>query len=126
MTAPVDQTKDGTTLNLVTATLVEQTLTVPATLDTEFGFRLVVHGAPAGKLVNLRVVSLYPPTTDEITGKTTTQDEVPLQVGLEDSKDAGVYLKLDKRSDLVPGTWTIQLFDHDKKLLEKTFTLVKP
>ena len=88
--------------------------------------QFVVHGSPSGKKVKLRVVNLYPPRTDETTGQTTTQQSFDIEVGLEDSKDGGVFSKLDKRSDLVPGTWTIQIFDHDKKLLEKTFTLAKP
>ena len=110
----------------MTARLVEQTLTIPATLNTQLGLQFVIHGSPSGKQVKLRVVSLYPPTTDETTGKTTTQDEVALEVALENGKDAQMLLKLDKQSDLVPGTWTFQVFDHDKKLLEKSFTLVKP
>ena len=110
----------------MTAHLVEQTSTIPATPNMQFGFQFVIHGSPNGKQVKLRVVSLHPPTTDETTGKITTQDEVALQVALENSKDAEVLLKLDKLSDLVPGTWTFQVFDHDKKLLEKSFTLVKP
>ena len=120
------ETKAGAPVVYVTPQLIEQTLMIPATLDTQFGFQFVVHGAPKGKQVKLREVFLYPPTTDEITGKTTTQDEIPIQVGIEDGEAVGVLCKLNKRSDLVPGTWTIQVYDHDKKLLEKVFTMVKP
>lgn len=120
------KTNAGNAVESVAQQLLERTQIIPARLGTRFGYEFIVHGAPKGKQVKLRMVFLTPPITDEITGKTTSEDGAELKIGLEESKDVGVYIRLDKKSDLVPGTWAIQIFDHDKKLLEKAFTMVRP
>ena len=116
----------GTPVQIETTQLIKQTDQIPAVLNTHFGIQFVIHGTPKCKLVELRQVMLFPPTPDSKTGKITMRDEVLVKIGLEDDKDVGAYLTLDSPADLVPGSWTFQIFDHDKKLLEKTFTVVKP
>lgn len=106
--------------------LEKQTQTVPATLNTRFGFRFIIRGNSKGKLVKIKQVILCPPVTDMDTGKVLTRMEEDGAVGLDDQSDVGLFYAFDSPSELVPGPWTLQIFDHDKKLLEKTFDVVKP
>ena len=62
--------------------------------------------------------------TNATTGQTYTRFEANISVPLED-KDAAMYYDLTHPWEVVPGKWTFQIFDNDKKLLEEDFSLVQ-
>jgi hypothetical protein len=62
--------------------------------------------------------------TNAASGKTFTQYEALIRVKTDD-KSAGMYYDFVEPWELVPGKWTFQIFDRDKKLLEKAFAVVK-
>lgn len=107
-----------------TSKLINETQIIPAKVGTTFGFRFVIHGNPKGQRTNLRSVFSFPPMTNATTGQTYTRFEANISVPLED-KDAAMYYDLTHPWEVVPGKWTFQIFDNDKKLLEEDFSLVQ-
>lgn len=105
---------------------VSDATTVPARKGVNFGFEYRLTGVVRGLPVPIRHVVVFP------------------EGGLRDPKDAKVvarrqyffdatvgnlYLRgydLKEDWELVPGIWTLQVWYFEKKLAEKTFTLIKP
>jgi hypothetical protein len=105
--------------------LAEQTLTVKAQLGVHFGFRYNVIGSPADAPVDLRIVLVYPPgglhnpdVPHPIYGA-----EFPShrKIG-EQSVYAGITF--GHEWGLVPGPWSVELWQGDRKLASQTFTVV--
>jgi len=116
---------DSPTSQVLTQTtkLISATQMIPAKIGTTFGFHFIIHGNPKGVRANLRAVFLFPPMTNATTGQAYTRFEANITAPLEDN-NAAMYYDLTHTWEVVPGKWTFQIFDHDKKLLEEEFTLV--
>ena len=56
-------------------------------------------------------------------GKTAIQDEFPLSSTIGSTTS---YFCFTVKWGLVPGTWTLQLWDKDRKYAEQKFTMVQP
>jgi hypothetical protein len=103
---------------------VLQTDKIAATVGTRFGFEYVIQGSPAGDKVDIRVKYLHPAMTNPVSGKKyESQDIVTAQRTIGSPELIGYVF--DEAWEIVPGEWTIQLFDGDKKLAEKTFQVMK-
>jgi hypothetical protein len=106
---------------------VKRTRTVPAKLGVRFGFGFVVAGSPTGAKVTLRKVTRFPPP-----GLRSPAAKEPLKVSEVSltrtiGREAGyVDYGFDDPWELVPGTWTIELWHGDRKLATQSFTVVKP
>jgi hypothetical protein len=105
---------------------LETARTIIAQLGTQFGFRYRVVGTPNGAPVALRVVAKFPPPG--VMGKNNPKpvfvdDYVDLAfVGREDF----LTWTFEKRTDLVPGIWTFEIWSGDRKLAEEKFNIVLP
>jgi hypothetical protein len=100
------------------------TTTVPAQIGVHFGFRYRIVGKPAGQLIEIKKVTIYPeggarpPQSAQPRQKT----EYTLTRKIGDSSYTDY--SLDEPWELVPGKWTIQLWYGDRKLVEQSFTLI--
>jgi hypothetical protein len=104
--------------------LVEATNTIPVQLGVKFGFRFTLLGTPQDARVTIRQVTIYP-SKGVISPKKgmlrTNAFESTLQIGMS-GQFAGY--DVDDPWELVPGIWTIQLWIGDRKLAERSFTVV--
>jgi hypothetical protein len=104
----------------------ETTLTVPARLGVQFGVRFWVYGTPDGAKVTLRRVWLFPdpglksPAVGAPIHRRERTETVTIGAG-----DFTTY-GFDDTWELVPGEWTLEYWDGERKLLSETFTVVKP
>ena len=107
--------------------LEQQTRIVPLRKGVHFGFRYTIAGSPVGAPVQLRMVTLYPPG-----GLHNPSAHAPIQrsefamtrkIGEGYSSYHGVALDFDWA--LVPGDWTLEIWNGDRRLASQVFTLVK-
>jgi len=118
----IDQGSDG----VMTATAskishLETTSVIPAKRCVNFGFRFRVEGPPEGSRLTFVThfpVEVTPPGASRaISSHSKTRVLVP-----------GIHFQsygLDFDWEVMPGQWTFELFDGDRKLAEKSFLLDK-
>jgi uncharacterized protein DUF3859 len=96
---------------------------VTAPVGTSFGVRFVVVGAPRNADVTLRSVWKIPPPgfTDPQRGKAYTESasNMPAQIGMTYLSAYG----FNEAWEIVPGVWTLQVWQGDRNLLEHEFTI---
>ena len=102
------------------------TTNVPAQIGVRFGFEYKVVGKPAGKIVSLKKVTVFPP--EGLRSPTVAQ---PLQhsditVTPKIGEKTYVGYRFDDPWELVPGPWRIELWDGDRKVAERIFTVTAP
>jgi hypothetical protein len=118
-------TATGTVRELTNIRHAETTTTVPAQLGVRFGFRFTVVGAPAGAVVPLHYITIFPPpgmrnpATQVI--KTQSEYDSSAAIGVTSYKDYG----LDNDWEIVPGVWTFQVRCEGRLLAEQKFSVVK-
>jgi hypothetical protein len=117
-------TASGRSQEVSNVQLVKSTTTVLARLGAKFGFRFQLVGHN-GEFVNLQRVTrvpspgIYNPETGGVT--LTSVSSLERKVG-------GTYYAgygLDDEWEIVPGTWTLELWDGDRKLASQSFNVVK-
>ncbi len=104
---------------------VSVTKNISIKLGTVFGVQVHIIGKPAGANVPIRIIWRYPEPglKSPTTGTTKFSDEYT------DSRRIGAspifYWKLGEEWVLVPGIWTLELWQGDRKLLAQEFVLTK-
>lgn len=105
---------------------VRTTTTIPAQIGTDFGFRYRIVGKPQGARVNLKFITLIPAPgiRNPTTGNTTVRGEYSRErtLGEETTRIYG----FDYDWEIVPGSWTLEIWQGDRKLASRAFTVVKP
>jgi len=102
--------------------LVAVTNFIPAQLGIKFGFRYRIVGQTPGAPVAIKTVMLFPsaglisPTEGRIHSLSISTTE---RVG----RLKAIAYRIDEPWQLVPGTWTIQLWAGSQKLAEQAFTV---
>jgi hypothetical protein len=101
------------------------TRTVPAQQGVRFGFRFVVVGAPAGTVVPLHMVTIFPPPglTNPATQQRKAQSEYDTSAAIGTTSYKGYNFTNDWEA--APGIWTMQIWYQGRKLAEQTFTVVR-
>lgn len=106
---------------------LQATRDVPAQIGVRFGFRFKVVGAPNGAKVSLKKITIFPPgglqTPDSSQTISRTEDIITATVGDEATYTA---YKFDDPWELKLGSWTIELWDGDRRLATQNFTVYKP
>lgn len=102
--------------------LEKQTDQIPAKLGQKFGFRFTL--SEKEKKRALKFVWLYPEMKNPNTGQISTGAEGPGKYS-GDGVPVLMFYNLSHPWELVPGKWTFQVFDGDRLLVEKKFTVVK-
>ena len=104
---------------------LESTTTIPARIGISFGVRYKIVGEPDNAEVTLRkVISFPPPGLQPSRGKIMPQSESKVETMIGETA-ADLYT-LEDNFELVPGVWTVELWDGERKLLTQSFTLEKP
>jgi Domain of unknown function (DUF3859) len=105
--------------------LVTATDTMPARLGVNFGFRYQIIGNN-GATVTLKKVTLIPQPgiQNPKTGDTKIRGEISFERVVGGKYYTG--FGFDDSWEVVPGIWTIELWDGDRKLASQSFNLVKP
>lgn len=105
--------------------IVSVTKNISIKVGTVFGVQVHIIGKPAGAKAPIRVIWRYPEPgiKSPTTGTTKFSDEYA------DSRPIGAspvfYWKLGDEWVLVPGIWTLELWQGDRKLLAQDFVLTK-
>jgi hypothetical protein len=103
---------------------LESRTIIPAQIGTTFGVRYKVIGTPEDADVTIRmIISFPPPGLQPSPGKFVSRDESVETTRIGDT--VGALYTLDDSFELVPGIWTFELWDGDRKLLTRSFTLEK-
>jgi len=113
------------TLQSVDYKFVSKTTSVKARRGVGFGIEYRLLGAPKDAKVPLRSVTIFPAggLRNPKTGETFERNEY-----IEEKEIGAVLLKgytLDDDWEVVPGTWTFQVWFGDRMLAEKIFTLTE-
>ena len=106
--------------------LVKSTTTIPGRLHARFGFKFKVSGSPAGAVVTLDCVTRFPPQgiTHPKTGQVHHEDRFKATVPVGKVGYAGYFV--GRPWEIVPGTWTFELWYEGRKLAEQQFTMLAP
>jgi len=106
--------------------LVEKTSTVIAQMGGGFGIRYRLTGLPRGTVGLLTIVIKYPAPGILADGGSVpfTEDEYTELVAL--SGNRFYTWSFDRRTDLVPGIWTFEVWVGGKKLCEQKFNVILP
>lgn len=99
---------------------VDEQNTVPGVLGMAFGFAFTVK---ADQDLSLTARYIHPALANPLTQEIKTVHETSLQVpaGASDL----VSWVFTKEWEIVPGEWTLQLYENDSKLAEKKFTVTE-
>lgn len=104
---------------------VRTTRTIPGRLGIHFGFHYVLVGQPADADVTVKVVDLFPspgirdPSTRVV--RRSSYYEYPARIG----SLAGQIYGFENTWEIIPGTWSFQIWYQGRKLAEQHFTVVK-
>jgi hypothetical protein len=100
---------------------------IPAILNTRFGFGYVLMGSPANAVAKMRHVRNFPAggIVNPKTGQRYFKEQVELNLGVS-QKDLFIGYLFEENFTLVPGVWHFEVWNGNRKLLEKRFTVYKP
>jgi hypothetical protein len=100
------------------------TTTIPLQKDMQFGYRYKIVGQPDGAQVDIKLVTNYPAPglRSPSSQKPVTRAERIRQRLIGETSVTTYTLEDD--FELVPGVWTFEIYDGNRKLVTKTFTLV--
>lgn len=107
-------------------THLQTTRTIAAQIGARFGFRYRVTGTQPGVYAPLKMVWKFPPPG--IVGSDPAhrvQREV-VDFDATSNDNYVITMSLESPSDLVPGTWTLEIWSGDKKLTEQNFEILPP
>jgi hypothetical protein len=105
-----------------TVKLKERTTIIPAVLGTSFGITLKLKGTPAGERVNCWTRWIHPKLTNPETKQSSEREEAPSRYPIGEVISTGYTF--GHPWELVPGTWTVQVFWDWKLVAEKTFNVI--
>jgi hypothetical protein len=122
---PAPGTSTGQVTFISNLQLAEATRTIPARLGVRFGFRFDVIGEPEGKTVTLHAVTIFPPPG--LKNPALPQPKARSDYNLTATLGTQSYrtYTFDSDWEVVPGVWTMQLWDADRMVAEERFTVVR-
>jgi hypothetical protein len=99
--------------------------TIPAQIGTTFGFRYKVIGKPDDAPVDLRQIVIFPPPgiVPSPSSKPIAQDEFALHTKIGQTSYASYTL--EDSFELVPGSWTVEIWHGNRKLATQSFKVIK-
>src|SRR6476659_3315497 len=95
--------------------LISATTTIQPKIGMEFGFQYLVVGKPQGQTVTLRSVTLHPRPGLRLPGTGNSIMRGESDVTTEIGAIAYRGYRFDQEWELVPGTWTFELWDGQRK-----------
>ncbi len=121
---PDANTAEGVRHTVGNISLQSRTETIPARLGVGFGFHYTITGAPNGAQVQIRFVNRFPDPglKNPTTGETTHIEEYSSNATVGNEMYKGWHF--DHDYELVPGTWTFEIWYGNRKLGEQSFNVV--
>jgi hypothetical protein len=106
--------------------LLQKATRIDAKIGTHFGFRYRIIGQPDNGEADITFVTVPPAPglRNPKTGKVSTREEYSAAVMFNETGYAGY--SFDEDWEIVPGTWTFELWDRERKLASQRFEIVKP
>jgi hypothetical protein len=100
---------------------------IPAILNTRFGIGYVLDGTPADGVARIRHVHTFPPggIVNPATAETNFSEQGEYNFAIN-RKDLFTGYLFERDFTLVPGVWKFEVWNGDRLLLEKSFTVYKP
>jgi hypothetical protein len=128
-TASIESAPDTATRqrNILSETkLVTVTTRIEAKLGVHFGMRYRVVGRPNGVSVKLTSVTLYPGSglKNPLSGRSVARGEHLLFATIGAINYRGYVF--EHGWEMVPGVWTFELWDGNRKLASQAFDVVRP
>jgi hypothetical protein len=119
-------TAAGTVTTLSDIEHAATTRKIPAQQGVRFGFRFIVAGNPAGAVVPLHMVTIFPPPglTNPATQIRKDRSEYESNAIIGTASFKGYNFTNDW--EVAPGIWTMQIWYQGRKLAEQKFTVVRP
>lgn len=103
---------------------ITETTYVPARIGVKFGMRYTLKGPGSKQPVRVKLLYLTPGLMDPETGK--HQDKIEIVQELSPRARFHVMaFQFAEEFEIVPGSWHMHVYHEDRKLLEKTFIVVK-
>jgi hypothetical protein len=131
MSAPV-KVRIGTSSNGIPyflvhgARIVQAATRIPACMGTQFGFRYAVIGAPQGMPINIVDAFVFPQSGLHKPGVSSPIHDTRFMHSFTVGDRGGIWYEFDNSWELVPGEWTLELWDANRLLASRTFTVVRP
>jgi len=121
------QGRDGRGINQATATNVRHAATtrdIPARIGTTFGFRYRLVGKPDQAPVTLRRIVVFPAPglRPSPSARPLAQDEFTVQARIGETNY--IFYTLEDGFELVPGSWAIEIWHGNRKLVAQSFTVI--
>ena len=121
------QGRDALGINRAAASNVRHAVTlrtIPAQIGTTFGFRYKVIGGAHGALVELKQIVIFPPPGlfPSPSSKWIKQDQFVLQTRIGET--GYVSYTMEDAFELVPGIWTFEIWQGDRKLATQAFKVI--
>lgn len=109
----------------VNISALERTNRVPAKLGTMFGVKFRPVGAPANGVATFRALwrAPDPGVPDAVTGKPKRDDGCAYEYRLGVTTFHG--FRFERPAELIPGTWALEVWYGERKLLAYGFTVYK-
>ena len=102
------------------------TTTVPAQHGVRFGLRYKIIGAPDGATIPIRVVMVFPPAGLKPPNMAQPIHNAEFNVTTKIGDIKYNDYAFDEPWEFVLGSWTIQIWYGNNKLIEKNFTVTPP
>jgi hypothetical protein len=116
----------GTRDVIASEKLLRRTTEIKAKPGLEFGLRYRIVGKPKGAKVAVKIVTIYPadglrnPKADKPTQREELNVDRPIGKVLYES------YHFDHDWEMVPGTWSFEIWYDGHKMTEQKFTITKP
>ncbi|HXH64463.1 MAG TPA: DUF3859 domain-containing protein [Mariprofundaceae bacterium] len=99
---------------------------VPARLGTQFGLRFKLLGEPDGAQVTLKEVWIFPPAGLRPPEANEAIHQIQRNITVTMGKTRYLSYKFDDPWELIPGTWTHELWYQGRKVVSQRFTVGQP
>jgi len=103
---------------------VEKTDTIEAHLGETFGLAYTLNGGPDGGNVTVEQIWLYPPPGVRESPNSPNQLQVSRNTQSRIGLSSFMMYTFDHDWELVPGTWTFQIWVGQEKLVQRSFVVV--
>lgn len=115
----------GSVTSVTTVKNLQSTTTIMAKTGLEFGLQYRIVGAPDGAEVNLDIVNIYPPIglREPTKSEPIRESRYTLRKKIGETHYLGYGF--ENEWEVVAGTWTFQIWQDGRKLLEQSFAVTK-
>lgn len=119
-----DEPGEGVTLAWGGEQPITETTYIPARIGVKFGMRYNLEGPGSRRPVRVKLLYLTPGLQDPTTGKHLDKIEIVQELSPK-ARYHVMAFQFAEAFEIIPGAWHMYVFHDDRKLLEKTFTVVK-